>query len=65
MSLSSVANTKMPKRRNSRQRALGERQLRKRRRRAMNANENQMKSSVLTQSTEKPTRISVYDRYVR
>lgn len=63
MSLQSVA--KMPKRRNSRQRALGERQLGKRRRRAMNVNENLNKSSAFAQSAEKPTRVSVYDRYVR
>ena len=62
MSLSSVVNAKMPKRANSRQRALRERQLRKLRRQALIALENPNNSSAIIRPKKKTFIVTIYER---
>ena len=62
MSLSRVAAAKMPKRANSKQRALRERQLRKRRCQALSVLENSNNSSAINRPKKKPIIVTIYER---
>ena len=62
MSSSRVADEKMPKRANSRQRAFRERQLRNLRRQALIALENPNNSSSINRPKKKPIIVTIYER---
>ena len=62
MSSSRVADEKMPKRANSRQRAFRERQLRKLRRQALIALENPNNSSAIIRPKKKTFIVTIYER---